>query len=142
MNAASSLLQRLRERRPRRHALLCAFAMLLVLQTAVPLLAALAAHVRGVSVADVCPVHGVRVAQARHQGDTPADTTSTWASSGHCALNSIASAGLLPVLADAAALVLQVSPRVFPRPPAAFAAPINRPLSWLAARTHGPPASA
>jgi hypothetical protein len=119
-------------------------AALLVLKAAVPLLAAAAATQRGVSLAQVCTVYGVRTAAAVaampadpvHPA-APGDTLPDHGAGQHCALASLAG-GPLP---DALPAVLVHAPPLVPLHEAHARAvlPHDAALRWLSARLHAPP---
>jgi len=129
---------------------------LLLLKAAVPLLAAGAAHARGVPVAQVCAIYGVALAahgahaghphdgahegHAAPAGDDDGARGDALHGSGHCALAALASlstpdaaAPALPSARDAAPAFVEPS-RAVARPDAC--------ASWAARLRHGPPARA
>ena len=129
----------------------CLVAML-VLKAAVPLLAAVAADRRGVPLAQVCTVYGVRTAAAAgvaavhaghpdpsHPADSQGETLPSHGGGEHCALAALAG-GPLPaavpsVLAHAPPQVALATQRV------AAPLPADAVLRWLSARLHAPPVS-
>jgi hypothetical protein len=130
--------------RTTRQAWLWCLAALLLLKAAVPLLAAAAAAHRGMSMAQVCTVYGVRTAPvaavpAEHgQSDSNGDTLPDHGGAGeHCALASLAGGplpGVLPaVLQHAPLKALLATPAVFD------ALPADATLRWLSAQLHAPP---
>ena len=131
--------------RTARHAWLWCLAALLALKAAVPLLAAVAAMQRGVSLAQVCTVYGVRTAAAvaampadHVHPESPGDTLPGHGAGQHCALASLAG-GPLP---DAPPAVLAHAPPQVPLHEAHARAvlPHDAALRWLSARLHAPPA--
>jgi len=134
--------------RAARLAWLWCLAVLLCLKSAVPLLAAAAADQRGVSLAQVCTVYGVRTAvlssaaspdaaahdAAGHSTDPGADH----AAPEHCALASLPG-GVLP--ASWPAVLAHAPPQaLLAAVPARAALPADAALRWLSARLHAPPA--
>ena len=129
----------------------------LLLKSAVPMFAAGAAQMRGVSVAEVCPIYGVALPgagdeHAHHHGHHHAGVAGDGAGldehrhhhnaaahGDHCALSAIGVltlpevAGALPVLAQAAGALPT---------PAGFAPLRDASAAWVARLKHGPPAIA
>jgi len=123
--------------------LLWMLAMLVVLKAAVPLLAAASALQRGVTLAEVCSVYGVRIVVIE-QGDqgsgAPAHTPSEHAGGDHCALTPLMG-GALPATPAVAAVLLH-APAAARTVPLADAPPLrDASRAWLAAHTHAPPPS-
>lgn len=130
--------------RTTRQAWLWCLAALLVLKAAVPLLAAAAAAHRGVSLAQVCTVYGVRTAAAAAtmpadhvHSQSHGDTLPDHGGGEHCALASLAG-GPLPTVLPA------VPGHAPPQAPLATAAvstalPADAALRWLSAQLHAPP---
>ncbi len=126
----------------------------LLLKSAVPLLAAGAAQMRGVTVADVCPLYGVAMPGAAgsghaghaHHHPAPAGhdehgSHSTDAHTGdHCALTALAALAL----PDLAAPGVTPAPSAAPerRSGATCAARRDACATWAAQLEHGPPARA
>ena len=127
-----------------RRALLWCMAALLCLNTAVPLLAALAAEHHGLSVAEVCSVYGVRTAPAgehdHHEHPAGGHHAPQGDSKGHCALGALTTGGMA---AAATAVVLHAPLQPAPSQPAPWTAlPPDASLRWLVARHHAPPPAA
>jgi ABC-type Zn2+ transport system substrate-binding protein/surface adhesin len=128
----------------------------LLLKSAVPMFAAGAAQMRGVSVAEVCPIYGVAVPGAgdehAHHGHHHADASHDGAAhdehqhhhnaaahGDHCALSAI---GVL-TLPDLAASLPVLAPEAgSPIRPAAFAPLRDASAAWVARMKQGPPAIA
>jgi len=122
-------------RRPR---LVWLLVFVVLLKAAVPLLAVSSARERGVSLAEVCSVYGVRTVPDDQVSGSSKPMQSEHASSQDCALTPLLGAALLgaPPLAT---VELHAPTRLL------LAAPVE-PLSlrdasfaWLAGRTHAPP---
>ena len=148
-SAMSALHPLLPRSRAARQAWLWCLAALLLLQAAVPLLAAAAAAQRGVSLAQVCSVYGVRTADtgatpampADHvHPQSPGDTLPDHGAGQHCALASLAG-GPRP---DALPAVLLHAPpqRLLQGARALPALPADAALRWLSAQLHAPPTRA
>jgi hypothetical protein len=143
MSAHATPLQRVRAL-PARPLLLWMLAMLLVLKAAVPLLASASAMQRGVALAEVCSVYGVRVGMphehADAQSDAPAPKGSDHASGEHCTLTPVLGSGLLAASAIAAVLLRVPADvrtvQLVDVPPLPDAS-----RGWLADRAHAPPFS-
>lgn len=115
-----------------------ALVLAVLLKAAVPGLAAAAAHLRGVALADVCSVYGVRTVPA--EPESPTDAGSHAGRHLGCALAPLLGAAPLPVL----------PPALVPTGPAASLAPptLRRHTAalhdasqrWLTLRLHAPPA--
>jgi len=128
----------------------------LLLKSAVPMFAAGAAQMRGVSVAEVCPIYGVAVpgvgdAHAHHghhhaggSGDgAPHDEHqhhhNAAAHGDHCALSAIGVLTLPEVAAALPVLAHETSGRALPT---GFAPLRDASATWVARLKHGPPAVA
>jgi hypothetical protein len=132
--------------RAARHAWLWWLAALLALKAAVPLLAAVAAAQRGVSLAQVCTVYGVRtvsVAAAMPADHVHAHSASDGAGSPehgagqHCALASLSSGPLPTALPAVLAHAPPQALRHCAQSPAVL--PADAAMRWLFARLHSPP---
>jgi hypothetical protein len=115
-------------------------ALALVVQGAVPLLAALAARSQGVALAEICSVYGMRLAAANEADDERAPLSPQHAGGGaHCPLASLL-AGLAPP-PGLPAVELHAPARARERPVAVHTAhPLDASRRWLARRLHAPPA--
>ena len=123
----------------------------LLLKAAVPLLAAGAAQMRGVPVAEVCTVYGVALPaashkphahhaqhHAEHSGHEDRGSHSDESHSGdHCALTALAALALPDI---ATTTVAQAATAVADRPPAPWTALHDACALWVARLKHGPPA--
>lgn len=115
-------------------------AALLLLQAAVPLLAAKAAELRGLSVVEVCSVYGMRAVAIDRDGQVdqaPAPHDTQAHGSEHCVLSPLLTAALdhpplaaVHLHAPAPREAAPAAPRILP--PDAL-------RIWQAARKHGPP---
>ena len=126
-------------------------ALFFVLRGAVPFIAALAAHVHGVPLADVCPVYGVHPAgHVRVHAAAPQDPSSGSSASDHRQSSQTSDAGcaLIPLLSGPACPLAGFDWQAQPSPqlqgPLAEAVRRHHPrdatLSWLAELVHPPPA--
>lgn len=115
-------------------------AGVLLLKAAVPLIAASAAHQRGVTLAEVCSVYGVRTVSAEQYQSTP-QPQAEHAGDDHCGLAPALGAVMLgDVPKSAVALHAPAAARAAPSP--IFKLPPDRHLAWLLGRTHAPPTQA
>lgn len=119
-------------------------AALLLMQAAVPALAAWAAQSRGLNLVDVCSVYGTRTVAVDADGrvdtaPTPHDTQAHGSS--HCALGALASTALAdpPALSAVRLHAPAVRPWADTRQ---RILPPDAPRVWQSARKHGPPLSA
>lgn len=132
----------------RRHPLRTALWLWLVvavflLKAATPLLALAAANARGVALAEVCSVYGVRmvaveVAVESSPGDMP--TTPHDGGQAHCVLSTVLHSVPLATL-PAAVWLHAPAPQPVSRQVAARPAPADARQRWLAAQLHAPPLS-
>lgn len=139
MSSAFHLLQCARRHRALRFALLWMFVGLVVLKSSLPLLAALAAGVRDVAVAEVCSVYGMRSVSNQGPEQAP-QAPDLHSAAGHCPLASALGIAW-PALEDVAAVVLHAPPQGFLLLPAPRSQPVDRFMNWRASRTHAPPSS-
>jgi len=133
-------LQQLRALPARRSWLLWLLVLMVLLKAAVPLLAATTARERGVSLADVCSVYGVRTAALEQGSDTSKPAQSEHAGSEHCALTPLLGTAALTSPPVAAVLLHAPAQAQVQRPAEPSARP-DASLDWLAVRTHAPPLS-
>ena len=114
-----------------------AFAMVLLLKAAVPLLASASAHVQGKALVEVCTVYGVATVVLDGQGSQPAPEHVAGHAGDHCALT-----GLLALAAP------ELQPPALPDVPRDDAQQLSHPsiqtpdacATWVARLKHGPPA--
>jgi hypothetical protein len=124
----------------RRPLLLLWLVAVLLLKASAPLIAATAAHQRGVPLAEVCSVYGVRTVAVDEDHQSAPEPQAEHAGE-HCSLTPLLGA----VLLDGESLAVDMRPAstavrtIHPRP---FALPVDRHLAWLAGRTHAPPVAA
>lgn len=114
----------------------------LVLQAAVPLLAALSARAQGIVTAEVCSIYGVRTVTLDASGQPdggPAQQESRAHDGGHCVLTPLLTAHLGAAPLAAVFLHAPVARRV--AFPVGRLAPPDATQAWVAARKHGPPLS-
>lgn len=138
MELATTPLQALRTLRSRRPALLWGLMLLLVLKAAVPWLAAVSAQQRGLALAEVCSVYGVRTIafDASSTDTTPTDPHNTGVE--HCPLMPLL-AGAMAATPTAALVELHAPAAARTPPPALAPLPPDASLAWLAGQTHAPP---
>jgi hypothetical protein len=135
-------------------ALLCAFASLLLVKAAVPLLAAGAAHLQGVPVGSICGIYGVTLPSAEagphanphahhgHHGHEPASDgapSHAGADREHCALSGLAAMAVPALAAPPLALARAVAPE--PRRTERICAG-DACAAWAARMQHPPPIQA
>lgn len=115
---------------------LWAFAMVLLLKAAMPLLATASAELQGKTLVEVCTVYGVSFVPLDGQGGEPAPEPMAQHGSDHCALTALAAlAAPEPLLAlEARALHELPAPRAHPCSQAPDAC-----ATWVARLKHGPP---
>lgn len=131
-------LQLLRALPARRPSLLWLLVLMVFFKAAVPLLAAVSARERGVSLAEVCSVYGVRTFAPEQGLETPNPAQSEHAGSEHCALTPLlASAVLASPPVAAVRMHAPAQPQL--QRPAEPLAQSDASLDWLVARTHAPP---
>ena len=141
MHSDHVTLQRLRAFPTRRRWLLWLLVFAALLKAAVPLLAVSSARERGVSLAEVCSVYGVRTITGEQGPDSSKPTQSEHASSQDCALTPLLAAAILagPALA---AVALHAPARAYLTAPAEPLSPRDASFAWLTGRAHAPPLSA
>ena len=121
-------------------------AAMLLLKGAVPLLAVVAADKRGVAVADVWSVYGVKTTRAdvgpsAPSGQDEPSSPGQHAGETHCALSTLL--GSAPFAMPAAAVHHPVPRQAGgPLEPLLRAPPVDPRHRWLARRMHAPPVSA
>lgn len=138
MHSDHVTLQRLRAFPARRPWLLWLLVFVVLLKAAVPLLAVSSARERGVSLAEVCSVYGVRTLADDQEPDSTKQ--SEHASSQDCALTPLLGAAILAAPTLAAVELHAPAPLHFTAP-AESLSPRDASLAWLASRTHAPPLS-
>jgi hypothetical protein len=131
-------LQLLRALPARRPSLVWLLALIVFLKAAVPLLAAASARERGVSLAEVCSVYGVRTVAPEQGLDTPKPAQSEHAGSEHCALTPLLGTAV-HASPPVAAVRLHAPAKARLQRPAEPLAQSNASFDWLVARTHAPP---
>lgn len=119
---------------------LWAFALVLLLKAAVPLLASASAELQGKALAEVCTVYGVTTIVQDGPASAPAPEGGSVAHGGeHCTLTAL----MVLSAPERQALVISVPQRANPAP--VFHPSRQAPdacATWVARLKHGPPASA
>jgi len=133
-------LQQLRALPARRPWLLWLLAWVLLLKAAVPLLAAASARERGVSLAEVCSVYGVRTVTLEQGSESSKPAQSEHAGSEQCALTPLLATAVL-TSPPVAAVLLHAPTQAQLQRPAVPLARADASLDWLAVQTHAPPLS-
>jgi hypothetical protein len=114
------------------------FAVLLVVNAAVPMLAAVAAHQQNVALGELCSIYGVRTASLEQGQPHGSQDHGQHAGGKHCTLTSALGAVLVAgVPAPAVVLHAPAAPRAAGAP--VFEFRVDRPFTWLVARIHAPP---
>jgi hypothetical protein len=119
---------------------LWAFALVLLLKAAMPLLASASAQVQGKTLVEVCTVYGVSLVPLDGQSPEPAPEPMAQHGGEHCTLTALAALALSepPALGVAPGLMREASaPRAHPSSQAPDAC-----ATWVARLKHGPPAFA
>ncbi|MCW7536767.1 hypothetical protein OOT46_02725 [Aquabacterium sp. A7-Y] len=115
-------------------------AAVLVLQSAMPLLATLAARQHGWALAEICTLYGVRTIRV---DQAPSDDHQTPLQGQHASESQCALAALLggaPLPPRAAPVHLHAPQQaVVPRDEAPLVVPLDASRRWLAGRLHAPP---
>ena len=138
MRCAHVTPQQLRALPARRPSLLWLLVFVVLLKAAVPLLAASSARERGLSLADVCSVYGVRTTGTEQTPDTTKRVQVEHASSEHCVLTPLL-AGAVLATPTVAAVLLHARTHRRAQPPAELPSTPDASFAWLASRTHAPP---
>jgi hypothetical protein len=129
------ILRRLSSRRA-----IWAFAAVLLLKAAMPLLATASAHAQGKTLVEVCTVYGVALVPLGGQGGEPAPDPAAAHGGEHCALTALAVSALAGPQTLGA--VTGAQPDDATAPESAPTRARDACASWVARLGHGPPATA